>query len=84
MSCWKIEVDKIVGSIPRILVGNKLDLAKQGMRVITNQEADAKKEQFNACLYFETSAKDGSNINEVFNESARLILNHSYPSIPNF
>ena len=81
---WKIEVDEIVGSIPRILVGNKLDLAKQGMREITNQEADAIKEQLNACVYFETSAKDGSNINKVFNESTRLILNHSYPSIPNF
>jgi GTPase SAR1 family protein len=48
---------------PVVLVGNKLDLADK--RVVSSDEAKdlAEKEEI---LYFETSAKDGTNVEELF------------------
>ena len=46
-----------------LLIGNKCDLEKE--RVITKEEGEAKAEQFNM-PFFETSCKDGTNINESF------------------
>jgi len=52
-----------------ILVGNKVDLASQ--RKIKAEEARQLAQAY-AIPYIETSAKNGHNVSEAFNELARL------------
>ena len=54
-----------------ILIGNKKDMAEQ--REVTQQEAEAFSET-NNMMYFETSAKEGDNIEYVFNYAAEKLL----------
>ena len=54
-----------------ILIGNKKDLEDQ--RQITQEEAEAFSET-NNMIYFETSAKEGDNIDYVFNYAAEKLL----------
>ena len=56
-----------------ILIGNKLDLADQ--RQVSYEEGmDFAKR--NGLIFFETSAKGGDNVDEVFTHSARIINNN--------
>ena len=77
---WKTEVEKIVGSIPCILVGNKLDLVNYEKKKANKEEVDIVKSKLNAFCYFETSAKAGFNIENAFKESAKCIFNHVHKS----
>ena len=70
---WKAEVDEIVGSIPCILVGNKLDLVNYEQKKADKEEVDLVKTKLNAFFYYETSAKAGFNIENAFVESARCV-----------
>lgn len=70
---WKAEIDEIVGSIPCILVGNKLDLVNYEQNKADKEEVDFVKTKLNAFCYFETSAKAGFNIENAFKESARCV-----------
>ena len=54
-----------------ILIGNKKDLAN--LRQVTQQEAEAFSET-NNMMYFETSAKEGDNIEYIFNYAAEKLL----------
>ena len=54
-----------------ILVGNKCDL--EGRRVVSTEEGQ-KFADDNQLLFFETSAKDGNNIQEIFTESATYLV----------
>ena len=54
-----------------ILIGNKKDMAEQ--REVTQQEAESFSEA-NNMIYFETSAKEGDNIEYVFNYAAEKLL----------
>ena len=54
-----------------ILIGNKKDLIE--LRQVTQQEAEAFSET-NNMMYFETSAKEGDNIEYVFNYAAEKLL----------
>jgi small GTP-binding protein len=54
-----------------ILVGNKSDLAKK--RQVTAEEAEAVATKYNI-LYFETSAKTGSNVDNTFYNVSKLII----------
>ena len=54
-----------------ILIGNKNDLADQ--RQVSQEEAEAFSET-NNMMYFETSAKEGNNIDYVFNYAAEKLL----------
>lgn len=58
------------GSIPSILVGNKIDLADQ--RQISAEEAAEMARQWST-TYIETSAKSRHNVDKVYNELLRLI-----------
>ncbi|KAH0789104.1 ras-related protein Rab-22A [Histomonas meleagridis] len=65
---WYDEVRSHFEVLPLIyLVGNKSDLADE--RKVTNEEASTKAEKIKA-FYFETSAKNGQNIDELFEDIA--------------
>ncbi|MFW9936044.1 MAG: Rab family GTPase [Candidatus Thorarchaeota archaeon] len=66
LSEWQIEVEKVIGQKPSILVGNKIDLAREGKREIAEQDGESLKGELNASKYFETSAKEGDSVEEVF------------------
>jgi len=63
---WKNEVETSIGFLPNVLVGNKLDLVNSEEKLITNEEFNDLTQQLNACAYFETSAKTGTRVNDVF------------------
>lgn len=71
---WKKEIEQNIGAKPCILVGNKLDLANKIKRKVENEEIEYIKSRLKANLYLETSAKDGSNINDAFKGSIYGIL----------
>ncbi len=56
-----------------MLFGNKRDL--HDIRAVTNEEGRAKAEKFGA-TFFETSALDGSGVEEAFFLLARNIVDH--------
>ena len=53
------------------LIGNKCDL--EGKRAVSYEEGKTFAEE-NNLLFFETSAKDGTNIHECFNESSTILV----------
>jgi small GTP-binding protein len=63
---WRTEVEKVIGQKPCILVGNKLDLAREGKREISTQDGESYMNELNAKNYFETSAKEGDSVEDVF------------------
>jgi small GTP-binding protein len=74
---WRTEVEKVVAGRPSVLVGNKLDLANQGNREIGEQDGESLKNELHALSYFEISAKEGGNIEDVFKETVLEILKSS-------
>ena len=67
---WLMTSNDVIQNYKKILVGNKLDL--------NDRQIDTKRiEKFCAkhnMEYFEASAKKGTNVDKIFNEIARLIL----------
>ncbi|MHA1459806.1 MAG: Rab family GTPase [Promethearchaeota archaeon] len=63
---WREEVEKVIGQKPCLVVGNKLDLANQGQREVAKQDGEAVKYEMHAMKYFETSAKEGDSVGEIF------------------
>ncbi len=59
-----------LSGIPRILIGNKIDLKDE--RKIILPMATHLSEKLNA-PYFETSAKEGDNVQLIFNKIAEMI-----------
>jgi len=68
---WFMEIDRYAKHAHVILVGNKIDL--DGKRVIENSIASEFAQEKNV-QYFETSAKTGQNVQEIFQSLAKLIL----------
>ncbi len=71
---WLNELDNNCGKIPKIIIGNKIDLTDK--RVIP-AEAGEKYARQNFVSYSETSAKTGENVFEVMEELAKLIISRS-------
>jgi len=71
---WQAEVQKVIGEKTSILVGNKLDLAENGEREVSKKEGEAFKEELGALSYYETSAKDGRHVEDIFKEITVGIL----------
>ena len=70
---WLIDSEQNANNsnFKKILVGNKIDLKEE--RVIDTQQLQnfANKKEMN---FYETSAKDGTNVDHIFTELAKLIL----------
>lgn len=62
-----------LSAIPRILVGNKIDLKDD--RKIIRPMANHLSEELNA-PYFETSALTGDGVNDIFEKIANLVFNY--------
>ena len=69
---WLITCDEIIENFNKIIVGNKLDLEN---REIDTERAEIFCEKYNM-KYFETSAKRGTNVEKIFEEITRLILDN--------
>ena len=56
------------------MVGNKLDLAVDGIREVGTKEGEAFKDEIGAIAYYEGSAKEGTSVNKIFTEISIAIL----------
>ena len=74
---WRDEVEKVIGQKACLLVGNKLDLAKEGKREVSEQEGEALMSELHVFKYFETSAKQGDSVEDVFKLLTLEILKSS-------
>ncbi|KRY21369.1 Ras-related protein Rab-35 [Trichinella patagoniensis] len=68
---WLHEIDQNCENVQRVLVGNKCD--ERERRVVLEHDAYRFAEQTNV-KYFETSAKENVNVEEMFNCITRLVL----------
>jgi small GTP-binding protein len=71
---WLNELDINCGKIPKIIIGNKIDLTDE--RVISTEVGEKYAHQ-NFVSHSETSAKTGENVVEVMKELAELILSRN-------
>ena len=71
---WQDEVEKFIGRKSSILVGNKLDLADDNHREIGTQDGESLRKELEGLNYYETSAKDGRFVGNVFTEITLGIL----------
>ena len=69
---WLMTADDANNNYQKILVGNKLDIPE---RKIDKERAEKFSEKYNM-KYFETSAKEGTNVELIFKEIAELILSN--------
>ena len=68
VSYWVKEIDRLATSdVCRLLVGNKTDLTEK--RAVSTEEGKALANQF-GIAFLETSARDNSNVDEMFNQMA--------------
>ena len=71
---WLKEINKVMGKeVPYILVGNKVDLIEDVGDVISHNEIMDFAEKHNV-IYRETSAKNGQNVDIIFDDIAKKII----------
>ncbi len=63
---WKEEIEGQIGNCPSVLVGNKTDLINPQAQIILKEEIKNYCQNLGTRAYFETSAKLGTNIDDVF------------------
>ena len=69
---WMDNIHEETGDkLPIILVGNKIDLNKE--RAVSKNEGEEKAKEF-GLKFFETSAKEGNNVQKCFRELVELIV----------
>jgi small GTP-binding protein len=76
---WSRQVDKHAGESLKIVIGNKIDLKDQ--RVVEEKEGQGMGKQLGA-EFIETSAKDGDNIENVFERIALYAINRVRGRVP--
>ena len=70
---WMESIDEVSSANTKvILVGNKIDM--EGERQVTKEEGERRAKEYSIPFY-ETSCKNGININEVFSRITKEILN---------
>lgn len=69
---WIKQIMKSNQNVIKILVGNKADLSNN--RVVSYEEGNAFAKQYNV-PFFETSAKTGQSVNDVFETLVNLVIN---------
>ncbi|NVM02406.1 MAG: GTP-binding protein [Candidatus Helarchaeota archaeon] len=69
---WHGELLKNAGAIPKVLLGNKVDL-KDKRKIDSTQGAELASEL--NCHFFETSALNGTKVVDAFNNIAKTLLN---------
>ena len=67
---WKEEVESKIGVQPNVLVGNKLDLLNPEAKIIKLEDLNNLKQILTAREYYETSAKLGTKVDDVFSKLA--------------
>ena len=67
---WIESIKENCNGIPTILIGNKSDLNDE--RKVSFEEGNQKAEEF-GCPFYETSCKNGDNVNKCFIELAELV-----------
>ena len=78
---WMESIKEAAGEkISVVLIGNKCDLEKE--REVSKEEGEEKAKQYNL-PFFETSFKEGININQVFEKLAEEILSKTSSNIGN-
>ncbi len=70
---WIDTIFKYTGRVPIVLIGNKVDL--ENSREVDSDSAKQIASKL-GCPYIETSAMTGENINEVFQQLTKLLLQH--------
>ncbi|MGB5912618.1 MAG: Rab family GTPase [Promethearchaeia archaeon] len=67
---WKEEIESTVGVKPSILVGNKIDLLETEIRGVSLEESNTLKVNLASCAFIETSAKNGTGVDDLFSKLA--------------
>ncbi|MEX2726264.1 MAG: GTP-binding protein [Candidatus Sigynarchaeum springense] len=75
VKAWMLEFQIVGKPIPIVLVGNKVDLVDA--REVSQTEAEALAKELNLS-YIETSAKNGSNVEEVFEMLAYFLVKANF------
>jgi small GTP-binding protein len=68
---WIPELQKVVGDVPFVFVGNKSDLVDE--RQITEEELKAMADEFGSPAYL-SSAKTGENVEEMFKRLGEVVI----------
>ena len=66
-----------------ILVGTKKDLVNKSTPAIMQDDIDEIKKDFNIDIYFETSALDRTNVDELFNKIALSMIEQENQKLQN-
>jgi small GTP-binding protein len=72
---WINTLNKAAGKVPLVVIGNKVDLSPDGRRV-SKEDAEDLTNRLNA-THYETSAKTGQNVEELFNSIAESCLENA-------
>jgi len=70
MEWWMDSFNQVVGEVPLIILGNKLDLVER--RQVTDDDIARFARNFN-CSYYLTSARSGENVELAFDKIGRIL-----------
>jgi len=73
---WHAEVKQYAGNIPFLLIGNNVDLIPEVGEVIDREECQEYADDQDS-IYVETSANEGTNVDEAITELTKLIISNN-------
>lgn len=76
---WNPELNHFCGGVPKLLIGTKSDLRKNGAKSVTFEEGCRMAERIGAVRYMECSAMHNVCVGEVFETAARVALKKKRP-----